>query len=108
MPKKSSFAIALGLHAQSTPRPQRNLERFRRAGETPNAADGFYFQLETFLDTWRREGAGEEVVRDALKRAEATSLAMEDLGKRLIGSRSLRMARKSRHPDIGRKLPLPR
>jgi hypothetical protein len=35
---------------------------------------------------WRREGMKEKVVRDALKRAEATSLAMEELGKRLAGS----------------------
>ena len=84
MPKRSC-AISLGLHARSIPRSKGSLESPDPAVETPNAADGFYFHLETFLDTWRREGMGEEVVRAALRRAEATSLAMEDVGKRLKG-----------------------
>ena len=84
MPKRS-YAISLGLHARSIPPPKGSLENPDPAVETQNAADGFYFHLETFLDAWRREGMGEEVVRAALKRAEATSLAMENVGKRLKG-----------------------
>jgi hypothetical protein len=85
MPKRSSYAIALGLHARPIPPPKRSLKRFDAAVETRNATDGFYFQLETFLDSWRREGTGEELVRAALKRAESASLAMEAVGKRLKG-----------------------
>jgi len=52
---------------------------------TRNAAGEFYFELETFLDNWRREGVEEDVVRSALERAKRTSLAMEDVGKWLKG-----------------------
>jgi hypothetical protein len=81
MPKMSGYAIALGLHAQPSPAINRNLERPDDAVAPRNAADGFYFQLETFLDNWRRQGMSEDVVRAALERATHTSLAMEDVGK---------------------------
>ena len=85
MPKRSSYAIALGLHPRPMPPPERSLKPVDAASETRTAADSFYFRLETFLDSWRREGMGEEAVRAALKRAEAASLAMEAVGKRLKG-----------------------
>jgi hypothetical protein len=86
MPKRSGYAIALGLQAQPNPASNRNLHRPDRAVAPPNAADGFYFQLETFLDNWRRQGMSEDVVRAALERAKHTSLAMEDVGKWLKDS----------------------
>ena len=85
MPKRSGYAIALGLHGQRSPATNRNLARPGRAVVPRSAADGFYFQLETFLDTWRREGMEEDVVRAALERAKRASLAMENVGKRLRG-----------------------
>ena len=68
MPKRSGYAIALGLHAPPSPATNRNLDRPDRAVTPRNAAEGFYFQLETFLDNWRRTGMPEDVVRDALER----------------------------------------
>ena len=47
------------------------------------AADRFYFELEAFLDEWRRHGLPEEVVRAALDRAKCFSIAMESVGKNL-------------------------
>ena len=85
MPKTSGYAVALGLSARPNPATPRNLESPDRAALTRNAAGEFYFELETFLDTWRREGVAEEVVRSALERAKNTSLAMEDVGKWLKG-----------------------
>ena len=85
MPKRSGYAIALGLHAQPNAATNRNLDRPDRAALPRNAADGFYFQLETFLDNWRRRGIGEDVVRAALERSKRTSLAMEHVGKWLGG-----------------------
>ena len=52
---------------------------------TRSPADGLYFELEAFLDNWRRRGTSEDVVRNALDRAKFVSLAMEDVGKRLQG-----------------------
>ena len=83
MPKRSDYAIALGLHGEPGPATNRSLNRRDRM--TLNAADGFYFQLESFLDSWRRQGTTEADVRAALERAEHTSLAMELVGKRLAG-----------------------
>ena len=85
MPKTSGYAVALGLSARSNPATPRNLEGPDRAPLARNAARKFYFELETFLDTWRREGVEEDVVRSALERAKSTSLAMEDVGKWLKG-----------------------
>jgi hypothetical protein len=45
-----------------------------------------YFELEAFLDNWRRHGIAEEVVRAALERANRTSFALENVGKRLQGA----------------------
>ena len=84
MPKRSGYAIALGLHAEPGPASNRNLDRRDRVAPR-SAADGFYFQLETFLDNWRRQGIAEDVVRAALERAERTSFAMENVGKLLTG-----------------------
>jgi len=84
MPKRSDYAIALGLHAQPN-QTHRKPTPPERAEACRNAADGFYFQLESFLDNWRREGIAEDVVRAALERAKLTSLAMESVGKRLTG-----------------------
>jgi len=47
------------------------------------ARDQFYFELESFLDNWRRQGVPEEVVRAAIERAKRASLAVEHLGERL-------------------------
>ena len=85
MPKTSMHAVALGLDVRPTPATTRNPGGPDRAAVTRNAAREFYFELETFLDTCRREGVAEDVVRSALKRAERTSLAMEDVGKWLKG-----------------------
>jgi hypothetical protein len=46
-----------------------------------SAADGFYFELEGFLDNWRRQGIAEKDVRAALERAARSSSAMEDVGR---------------------------
>lgn len=81
MPKRSDFAIALGLGAPPSPAINKHLDRPDRAAAPQNAAEGFYFQLETFLDNWRRHGVAEEVVRAALERAKQTSLAMETIGQ---------------------------
>jgi len=81
MTKRSHFAIALGLGAPPSPATNKHLGRPDRAAPPQNAAEGFYFQLETFLDNWRRHGMAEEVVRAALERAKQTSLAMENIGK---------------------------
>jgi hypothetical protein len=43
----------------------------------------FYFELETFLDNWRRRGVPNDMIRTALARAERASLAMDGLAKRL-------------------------
>lgn len=51
-----------------------------------SVADWFYFELETFLDNWRRQGTPEDVVRSALDRAKSASQAMEDVGKRLTAA----------------------
>jgi hypothetical protein len=83
MPKRSDYAIALGLLAP--PGPTSNRSSNRRDRTAPNAADGFYFQLESFLDSWRRQGTNEDAVRAALERARHTSLAMEVVGNRLAG-----------------------
>jgi len=48
-----------------------------------SAAEGFYFELEAFLDDWRRQGVPEIVVRATLERAGRASLAMESVGERL-------------------------
>jgi hypothetical protein len=84
MPKTSVYAVALGLNARPGP-TARNLGGPHRTVVTRNAASEFYFELETFLDTWRREGVAEDVVRSALERAKCTSLAMEDVGNWLKG-----------------------
>ena len=81
MPKRSGYAIALGLHPEPCPATKAKPDRLDRPLLTRNAADGFYFQLETFLDNWRRQGISEDVVRGALERASRTSLAMENVGK---------------------------
>lgn len=84
MPKRSNYAIAVGLHGQPSPAPSdpgcTDAFLVRR-----NPADLFYFQLETFLDDWRREGIAEDVVRVALERAKQTSLAMEGVADWLKG-----------------------
>ena len=49
------------------------------------AAEVLYFELETFLDHWRRHGMPEDVVRAALERARRASLAMENVSQRLKG-----------------------
>ena len=46
----------------------------------------FYFELETFLDSWRRRGVPNDVIRAALARAEQASLAMDGLAMRLQGA----------------------
>lgn len=84
MPKRSGFAIALGLHAQPDRATTAKVNRSKRAAAPRNAADGFYFQLEAFLDEWRHLGVAEEVVRAALERARRTSLAMENVGYLLL------------------------
>ncbi len=84
MPKRSGYAIALGLHGQPSPVTDRNINR-PDCAEPRNGADGFYFELETFLDDWRRQGVSEDVVRVALERAKRTSLAMEGVGEWLKG-----------------------
>jgi len=84
MPKRSGYAIALGVHGHGSA-PNRNVDRPDHPVVGRNIADGFYFRLETFLDTWRRQGVTEQNVRAALERAKRTSLAMEDVGKRLRG-----------------------
>ena len=85
MPKTSGYAVALGLNARPSSASVRNRYRPDHAVMTRNAAGEFYFELETFLDNWRREGVEEDVVRSALERAKRTSLAMEDVGKWLKG-----------------------
>jgi hypothetical protein len=85
MPRRSGYATALGLHGQPTPATNRNLNHPDGAVVPRNAADGFYLQLETFLDNWRRLGMAEDVVRAALERAKRSSLAMENIGERLKG-----------------------
>jgi len=85
MPKTSGYAVALGLSARPSRATPRNLESPDRAAVTRNAVREFYFELETFLDAWRREGVEEDVVRSALERAKSISLAMEDVGKWLKG-----------------------
>lgn len=50
-----------------------------------NAIEGLYFELETFLDDWRRHGTPEDTVRAALERAKRASFAMENVGKLLKG-----------------------
>jgi len=50
-----------------------------------SAADGLYFELEAFLDNWRRHGMAEDTVRAALERAGRASMAMENVSKRLLG-----------------------
>lgn len=84
MPKRSSYAIAVGLYPRSDAAPKSSPEHSHRPSPR-NAADAFYFQLESFLDCWRRDGVSEEVVRAALGRAQLTSVAMEDVGRRLKG-----------------------
>ena len=86
MPKTSGYAVALGLSPRPSSTTPRNLESPDRAAVARNAASKFYFELETFLDTWRREGVAEDVVRSALERAKSTSLAMENVGKWLTGA----------------------
>jgi hypothetical protein len=55
-------------------------------GSRPPVGFGpFYFELETFLDLWRRQGTAEVTVRSALERAMRTSLAMERVGQRFKG-----------------------
>jgi len=51
-----------------------------------NAAELMYFELEAFLDNWRRYGMPEDRVRTALERARRASVAMENVGKLLKGS----------------------
>ena len=51
----------------------------------PGGSGAFYFELETFLDLWRRQGTGEVTVRTALERAIGASLAMERVGERFKG-----------------------
>jgi hypothetical protein len=51
-----------------------------------NVAECFYFELETFLDGWRRQGMSEEVVRAGLARANSASQAVETVGKRLTAA----------------------
>jgi hypothetical protein len=85
MPKTSGYAIALGVNAQPGQATDRDRDRRNGALVDRNVADGFYFQLESFLDNWRRQGMAEEVVRAALERAKLTSLAMENVGKLLKG-----------------------
>jgi len=82
----SGCSVALGLSARPSPATPKNLESPDRAAATRNPARKFYFELETFLDTWRREGVAEDVVRSALERAKSTSLAMENVGKWLKGT----------------------
>ena len=84
MPKRSGYAIALGLHARPDPPTTAKVNRSDRAAAPRNAADGFYFQLEAFLDERRHRGVAEEVVRAALERARRTSLAMENVGYLLL------------------------
>lgn len=86
MPKRSGYAIALGLDAQPSPATNRNLKRPDRAVVPRNAADGMYLQLEVFLDNWRRQGMSEDFVRAALERATHASLAMEGVGKWFKGT----------------------
>jgi len=85
MPKRSDYAIALGLHAPPDPESARNPGRPDRSTVLRNASEGFYFQLEAFLDGWRRDGLREDDVRAALDRAKHTSLAMEQVGQLLTG-----------------------
>ena len=86
MPKRSGYAIALGLHGPPGTATNKESGSSRPwAVESRNAAEGLYFQLETFLDNWRRQGMPENVVRDALERAKHTSLAMENVGQWLTG-----------------------
>jgi len=49
-------------------------------------ADHFYFELETLLDTWRRRGVPDDVIRSGLARAERASFAMEGVGKLFKGT----------------------
>jgi hypothetical protein len=51
-----------------------------------SVADCFYFELETFLDGWRRQGMSEEVVRAGLARANSASQAVESVSKRLTAA----------------------
>jgi hypothetical protein len=85
MPKKSQYAIALGLHAPLGPPTHRDRGRCDRAVAPRSIADGFYFQLEAFIDSRRRQGLTEDVVRTGLERAKHASLAMENVGKLLKG-----------------------
>ena len=48
-------------------------------------AERMYFDLEAFLDNWRRYGMPEDAVRIALERAWRASVAMENVGKLLKG-----------------------
>lgn len=84
MPKRSNYAIAIGLHGQPGPATISNPGRPDAAFER-KAPQLFYFQLEAFLDYWRREGIAEDVVRAALERAKQTSLAMEGVADWLKG-----------------------
>ena len=83
MPKRSNYAIALGLHGPPDPENSGGQRRPDRQPALRSLADGFYFQLESFLDGWRRSGLREDVVRDALDRARRTSVAMEQVGQLL-------------------------
>ena len=85
MPKRSSYAIAVGLHGQPGPATNGDPGRLNAAFEQRKAPELFYFQLETFLDYSRREGIAEEVVRAALERAKQTSLTMERVADWLKG-----------------------
>jgi len=48
-------------------------------------AERFYFELEGFLDNWRRHGMQEDIVRATLERADRASVAMENVSKLLKG-----------------------
>jgi len=54
-----------------------------------SVADWFYFELESFLDSWRRQGMSEDVVRAALDRANSASQAIETVGKRMTAAHHL-------------------
>ena len=85
MPKSSGYAIAFGVDVRPGPPTEKNPDRREHGLASRRVADVLYLQLETFLDSWRRQGLTEDVVRTALARAERASLAMELVTKRLKG-----------------------
>ena len=99
MPKRSNYGIAVGLHGQPGPATNSDAGRPNTAFERRNAPDLFYFQLEAFLDYWRREGIAEDVVRAALERANQTSLQWK---ASLIGSRVGDRSAGCENPTLGR------